>query len=514
MADYVKRLIGNKFGDSRVQEDMKLWPFKVKKGSAEEPIIVFEHEYGDREFSSQYLSSAILKHLKEAAESYLGTTVTDAVITVPAYFNNNQRQATMAAAKLTGLKVLRLINEPTSAAIAYGLDKGNSDKERNVLIFDLGGGTFDVSLLNISKDGNNITVKAVGGDTHLGGEDFDKELVKHCVEEFKKKENKDMSTSAKSMMKLKVACEKAKRDLSSTTKTSIEVDSLYDGVDFSMKITRAEFEKLNVGYFTKCIEHVKNCLTDGNMDKKDVNDVVIIGGSTRIPKVQEMLREFFGGKQLCKSINTDEAVAYGAAVLASNLSGNGNGNEKVKDLILFDVTPLSLGIPVLENEMSVIVPRNTPIPTVMKRDYWIIPENRQTLLVEVYQGESMNVDENFLLESVDLDGIPPSPAFTQDVIIGLNIDENGIIVLETELISTGQKTSRMLAVDISFLQPSHHMKKYVTETSKNNSLCVILSHIGHVGNYMRVLKPKGKRRFVAQQAEEWWKENKERMFKK
>ncbi|XP_071700542.1 heat shock 70 kDa protein 3-like [Rutidosis leptorrhynchoides] len=454
----VKRLIGSRFGDSRVQEDMKLWPFKVKEGCKEEPIIVFEHEYGDKEFSSEYISSLILKHLKEAAESYLGTTVTDAVITVPAYFNNKQLQATMVAAKLAGLNVMRLINEPTSAAIAYGLDKSADKygpKDRNIFIFDLGGGTFDVSLLNISKDGT-ITVKAVGGDTHMGGEDFDKALVKHCVEEFKKKENKDISKNAKAMMRLKVACEKAKRDLSSTTQTTIEVDSLYEGIDFSMKITREKFEKLNDGYFTKCVEHVTNCLKDGNMHKNDVNDVVIVGGSTRIPKVQEMLIEFFDGKPLCKSTNADEAVAYGAAVLASNLSGNGNGNEKMKDLILFDVTPLSLGILVFHNEMHVIVPRNTLIPTVMKRGYYTARANRPSALIKVYQGESINTDENFLIESFDLDGIPPSPAFTQKVIIGFNIDENGIIVLETEVKSTGQKTSKRIAgSEHFFLEGSH-----------------------------------------------------------
>ncbi|XP_071700594.1 heat shock 70 kDa protein 3-like [Rutidosis leptorrhynchoides] len=463
----VKRLIGNKFSDSRVQEDMKLWPFKVKKGSAEEPIVVFEHEYGDKEFSSEDISSLILKNLKEAAESYLGTKVTDAVITVPAYFNDKQRQATMTAAKLAGLNVMRLINVPTSAAIAYGLDKTNVDrygpKETNVFIFDLGGGTFDVSLLNISKDGI-ITVKAVGGDTHLGGEDFDKALVKYCVQEFKNKENKDMSENVKAMMRLKVACEKAKRDLSSTTQTSIDVDCLYEGIDFLMKITRAKFEKLNDVYFKKCIAHVKKCLRDGNiMFKKNVDDVVIVGGSTRIPKVQEMLSEFFDGKLLCKSINADEAVAYGAAVLASNLSGNGGGIKMMKDLILLDVTPLSLGISIRGNEMSVIVPRNTPIPTAKMRYYSTQIDNQVHMNIDVYQGESMNTDENILLESLILDGIPPAPAFKQGVYICFSIDANGIIKLYTKVISTGDIKSRRIDCSGGDFLKHHMMKKMILQ---------------------------------------------------
>ncbi|GJZ74861.1 putative heat shock protein 70 family protein [Tanacetum coccineum] len=351
----VKRLIGSGFNDSKVHEDIESWPFKVIEGSGGKPLLVFEHESQENIFSPQDISALILKNLKETAEAYLGTKVTDAVITVPAYFNNEQRQATKDAGQLAGLNVMRLISEPTSAAIAYGLDKCadiNSPKDKSVCIFDMGGGTFDVSLLNISKDGT-FTVKAVGGDTHLGGEDFDKTMVNYCVQEFRKKENKDVRINARAMMRLKVACGKAKRDLSSTTITSIEIDSLYEGIDFSMKITRAKFEELNSYFFNKCIEHVESCLRDGNMNKIDVDDVVIVGGSTRIPKVQQMLMEFFGGKALCKSINTDEAVAYGAAVLAANLSGL--GNKKVKDLILLDVTPLSLGIRVRGDIMSVRV---------------------------------------------------------------------------------------------------------------------------------------------------------------
>ncbi|KAJ0586894.1 putative Heat shock protein 70 family [Helianthus annuus] len=310
----VKRLMGSRFSDTRLQQDIQSWPFKVIKGSNDKPVIVLEHMGVDMEFSPEKISSMILKKLKEAAEAFLGTTVRDAVITVPAYFSDKQRQATKVAGTLVGLNVMRLINEPTAAAIAYGLDKfsdPHNPNQKNVFIFDLGGGTFDVSLLTISKDGT-IRVKAVGGDTHLGGEDFDKTMVDYCVQVFKKRQNKDISENARAMARLKVACEKAKRELSSTFETSIDIDCLYDGIDFSLKVTRVKFEKLNACFFNKCIEHVENCLRDAKMQKNNVDDIVLVGGSTRIPKVQQMLREFFDSKPLCKNIKADEAVAYGA----------------------------------------------------------------------------------------------------------------------------------------------------------------------------------------------------------
>ena len=333
------------------------------------PMIVVEHKGKYEEYSPEEISCMILKNLKEAAEAFLATKVTDAVITVPAYFSDRQRQATKDAGTLAGLNVMHLISEPTAAAIAYGLQKSADTKGRNektVFVFDLGGGTFDVSLLNISKEGK-ISVKAVGGDTHLGGEDFDMVMVNHCVQEFKKRKMIDVSKNARAMGRLKVACEKAKRDLSSTTQTSIEIESLHQGTDFVMKLSRAKFEELNAGFFKKCIEHVDNCLKDGNMNKNNVDDIVIAGGSTRIPRIQQMLMDFFNGKSLCKSIHADEAVAYGAAVLAANL--NGNGSKIVQDLVLSDVTPLSLGIEIREVEMNVVIPRNTPIPTTMRRSY-------------------------------------------------------------------------------------------------------------------------------------------------
>ncbi|KAI3676314.1 hypothetical protein L1987_85920 [Smallanthus sonchifolius] len=441
----VKRLMGSRFSDDSLQQDIESWPFKIIEGSADKPIIVLEHKGEEKEFTPEEISSIILKNLKEAAEAYLGTTVTDAVITVPAYFSDKQRQATKDAGTLAGLNVLRLINEPTAAAIAYGLDKladRNHPQKKTVFIFDLGGGTFDVSLLTISKEGT-IDVKAVGGDTHLGGEDFDKAMVEYCVKEFKKRQKKDMSGNAKAMGRLKVACEKAKRDLSSTTQTSIEIDSLYEGIDFSMKFTRAKFEELNSGFFKKCMEHVESCLRDGNMPKNNVDDIVLVGGSTRIPKVQVMLRELFDWKPLCKSINADEAVAYGAAVLAANLSGN--GNKTVKDLILLDVTPLSLGIDVNEGDMSVIIPRNTPIPMTREKPYQTLYDNQVSIRVPVYQGECSKVKENIFLDEFTLYGVPPGPAGKEKMKVRFSIDANGILNVSAELESTGDTKSIIIA---------------------------------------------------------------------
>ncbi|KAF5821968.1 putative Heat shock protein 70 family [Helianthus annuus] len=445
----VKRLMGARFCDGIVQKDIDTRPFKVIEGCEGKLVIVFEHESSEQKFSPEEISSVILRNLKEAAEAYLGTTVTDAVITVPAYFNDKQRQATMDAGVLAGLNVMRLINEPTSAAIAYGLDKSadiNCPEEKNVLIFDLGGGTFDVSLLKIAKEGT-ITVKAVGGDTHLGGETFDKLMVDHCVEIFKKKEKKDVSENARAKMRLKIACEKAKRDLSSTVQMPIEIDCLYEGIDFSTKLSRAKFDEINAGFFNMCIKHVENCLRDGDMQKSDVDDVVIVGGSTRIPKLQQMLIEFFDGKPLCKSINADEAIAYGAAVLAANLSGY--GNKKVKDFVLLDVTPLSLGIHVgLVGEMGVVIPRNTPIPTIKERVYATAVDNQVAARFDVYQGEGKYVKENIFLGTFTLREVPPAPIGKQKFKVFFNIDANGILNVSAEVISTGHKRSITIAKEV------------------------------------------------------------------
>ncbi|XP_022027931.2 LOW QUALITY PROTEIN: heat shock cognate 70 kDa protein [Helianthus annuus] len=442
----VKRLMGRRFSDVKLQKDIQSLPIKVVEGPTDKPMIVLEHMGINKEFSPEEISSMILKKLKEAAEAYLGTPVIDAVITVPAYFSDKQRQATKDAGTLAGLNVMRLISEPTSAAIAYGLDKmsdPNHPEHKNVLVFDLGGGTFDMSLLTISRDGA-ISVKAVGGDTRLGGEDFDKAMVDYCVQEFNKKQNKNISKNVKALGRLKVACEKAKRDLSSTTVTSIDIDCFYDGTDFSIKVTRAKFEMLNAGFFEKCIENVENCLRDGNMHKHNVDDIVLVGGSTRIPKVQQLLREFFDGKSLCKTINADEAVAYGAAVLAANLSGN--GNKAVKDMTLLDVTPLSLGIKSQGRYMRIMIPRNTPIPAMKEENRYTMYDNQVRMKVAVvYQGECDETKDNIFLDEFNLHDVPPAPKGTEGMKVRLSIDSNGILDVSAELLSTGNKRSIVIA---------------------------------------------------------------------
>uniref|UniRef100_A0A251UVJ5 Putative heat shock protein 70 family, peptide-binding domain protein n=2 Tax=Helianthus annuus TaxID=4232 RepID=A0A251UVJ5_HELAN len=406
----VKRLMGSRFSDTRLQQDIQSWHFKVIKGSNDKPVIVLEHMGVDMEFSPEEISSMILKKLKEAAEAFLRTTVRDAVITVPAYFSDKQRQATKVAGTLAGLNVMRLINEPTAAAIAYGLDKFSDPdhpNQKNVFIFDLGGGTFDVSLLTISKDGT-IRVKAVGGDTHLGGEDFDKTMVDYCVQVFKKRQNKDISENARAMARLKVAY------------------CLYDGIDFSLKVTRVKFEKLNACFFNKFIEHVENCLRDAKMQKNNVDDIVLVGGSTRIPK----------------NIKADEAVAYGAALLGAKLRGN--NTKVVNDLILLDVTPLSLGVKEYGGRMNVLIPRNTPIPTTMEKLAVTVFDNQVGMQVSVFQGEYDEVEDNIFLGEFIIHGVPPAPPGKERLKVCFSIDANGILDVSGELVSTGDKKNLVI----------------------------------------------------------------------
>ena len=353
----VKRLIGRKYSDPTVQHDKKMWPFHLleKKGK---PVIHVETNNGPKDFSPEEISAMVLGKMKQIAESYLGEEVKNAVITVPAYFNDSQRQATKDAGTIAGLNVMRIINEPTAAAIAYGLDQKGGEK--NILIFDLGGGTFDVSLLSI-EDGI-FEVKATAGDTHLGGEDFDNRMVEYFSAEFKRKFHKDITTSQRALRRLRTACERAKRTLSSSTQASIEIDSLFEGIDFNSQITRARFEEMNMDFFRKTITPVEKVLRDSKLSKSQIDEVVLVGGSSRIPKVQKMLQEFFNGKELCQSINPDEAVAYGATVQAAVLSGKGQGS-KLDDLLLLDVAPLSLGLETAGGVMTVLIPRNTTIPT-------------------------------------------------------------------------------------------------------------------------------------------------------
>ncbi|GJN08293.1 hypothetical protein PR202_ga26199 [Eleusine coracana subsp. coracana] len=403
----VKRLMGRRFNDNSVQEDIKLWPFKVVAGHDDRPMITVQNKGEERQFTSEEISAVILTKMKETAEVYLGTTVKNAVITVPVYFSNSQRQATMDAGAIAGLNVMQIINEPTAAAIAYGLEKMPvSNEGRMVLVFDLGGGTFDVSLLSIDPgldiDMGLFEVKAVAGDTHLGRADFDNEMVKFFLREFIRKHRKtDIRSNLRALRRLRSACERAKRILSSSTETIIEVDSLHDGIDFYTTISRSRFEELNKGLFSSCMEALEKCLRDANVDKCQVHDVVLVGGSTRIPKVQVMLHEFFDGKELCRSMNPDEAVAYGAAIEASILSGE-IGDGAAGDMVLLDVTPLSLGIEVdmgiTTGMMSVVIPRNTANPAKKKKEgFSTKTDNQLSVLIKVFEGESASTKDNNLL---------------------------------------------------------------------------------------------------------------------
>ncbi|PYI04256.1 molecular chaperone Hsp70 [Aspergillus sclerotiicarbonarius CBS 121057] len=454
-----KRLIGRRFADAEVQSDMKHWPFKiVDKGT--KPIIEVEFKGETKQFTPEEVSSMILTKMRETAESYLGGTVNNAVITVPAYFNDSQRQATKDAGLIAGLNVLRIINEPTAAAIAYGLDK-KTEGERNVLIFDLGGGTFDVSLLTIEE--GIFEVKATAGDTHLGGEDFDNRLVNHFVNEFKRKHKKDLTSNARALRRLRTACERAKRTLSSAAQTSIEIDSLFEGIDFYTSITRARFEELCQDLFRSTMEPVERVLRDAKIDKSSVHEIVLVGGSTRIPKIQRLVSDFFN-KEANKSINPDEAVAYGAAVQAAILSGD-TSSKSTNEILLLDVAPLSVGIETAGGVMTALIKRNTTVPTKKSETFSTYSDNQPGVLIQVYEGERARTKDNNLLGKFELTGIPPAPRGVPQIEVTFDVDANGIMNVSAVEKGTG-KTNKITITNDKGRLTKEDIERMLAEAEK------------------------------------------------